>query len=106
MRSAKVLYKGEFSGILEQDDDGSFNFQYNVAWLQDNSKPSISLTLPKTQKEFFSKELFPFFYHLLPEGVNKRMVCKTYKIDESDAFGILLNTAKTDAIGAITIERI
>ena len=48
----------------------------------------------------------PFFYHLLPEGINKRIVCQTYKIDESDDFGILLHTAKTDTIGAITLERI
>ena len=106
MRFAKVLYKGQHAGILEQNNDGSFMFKYNEDWLQDNTKPPISLTLPKSQKEFSSKELFPFFYHLLPEGVNKKMVCRTYKIDESDAFGILLTTAKTDTIGAITIERI
>ena len=106
MRFANVLYKGQQAGILEQNNDGSFMFKYNEDWLQDNTKPPISLTLPKAQKEFFSKELFPFFYHLLPEGVNKKIVCRTYKIDESDAFGILLTTAKTDTVGAITIERI
>jgi HipA-like protein len=106
MRFAKVLYKGKQAGILEQNNDGSFMFKYNEEWLQDNTKPPISLTLPKAQKEFSSKELFPFFYHLLPEGVNKKMICRTYKIDESDAFGILLTTAKTDTIGTITIERI
>ena len=106
MRFAKVFYKGQQAGILEQNNDGNFLFRYNEDSLQDNTKPSISLTLPKAQKEFSSKELFPFFYYLLPEGVNKKMVCKTYKIDESDAFGILLTTAKTDTVGAITIERI
>ncbi|WP_313361140.1 HipA N-terminal domain-containing protein, partial [Empedobacter sp.] len=58
------------------------------------------------QKEFDSETLFPFFYHLLPEGVNKRMICKTYKIDEDDAFGILLKASKIDTIGAVTIERV
>ena len=106
MRSAKVLYKGQPAGVLKQNDDGSFIFQYDQDWLLDTNKPPISLTLPKTQKQFVSKELFPFFYHLLPEGINKRMVCQTYKIDESDAFGILLTTANTDTVGAITIERI
>lgn len=106
MRSAKVLYKGALAGILIQNETGSFVFRYEEDWLKDWSKPSISLTLPKSQKEYFSDELFPFFYHLLPEGMNKRIVCKTFKIDQTDAFGILLNTAKTDTVGAITIERI
>jgi serine/threonine-protein kinase HipA len=46
------------------------------------------------------------FFHLLPEGANKQAVCKFKKIDPSDHFGILLNTAQFDTIGAITIEQI
>jgi len=106
MRLAKVLYKGEVAGTLTQHDDGSFHFQYDDLWISDQSKPSISLTLPKHQAAFSSPTLFPFFYHLLPEGINKRMVCKTFKMDEDDAFGILLHTSKTDTIGAVTLERI
>lgn len=33
------------------------------------------------------------------------MICKTYKIDEDDAFGILLQASKVDTVGAVTIER-
>lgn len=106
MRSAKVFYKDQFAGILTQNDKGSFHFKYDENWLIDDSKPSISLTLPKSKIEFNSEALFPFFYHLLPEGSNKRIVCKTYKIDEDDAFGILLYTSKDDTIGAVTLQRI
>jgi len=106
MRVANILYKGKKSGILSQLDNGSFHFKYNENWLSDESKPSISLTLPKNKIEFESEALFPFFYHLLPEGVNKRMICKTYKIDEDDAFGILLQVSKVDTVGAVTIERV
>ena len=105
MRVAQILYKGERAGVLTQLDNGSFHFIYNEDWISDDSKPSISLTLPKSQIEFKSQALFPFFYHLLPEGVNKRMICKTYKIDEDDAFGILLQASKVDTVGAVTIER-
>ncbi len=105
MRRAKVFYKNEEAGILVQKDDESFSFQYLEKWIADDEKPAISLTFPKKKKNFSSKTLFPFFYHLLPEGANKRMVCRTLKIDEADAFGILLNTARTDTIGAVTIER-
>lgn len=106
MRSAKVLYKGDFAGILTQNNDGSFLFKYNENWLSDDSKPAISLTFPKNKTEFYSDTLFSFFYHLLPEGSNKRIVCRTYKIDEDDAFGILLHTSKNDTIGAVTLQRI
>ncbi|MCO5231546.1 MAG: HipA N-terminal domain-containing protein [Chitinophagales bacterium] len=106
MRAAKVLYKSELAGKLTQNDDGSFHYKYNENWLSDASKPAISLTLPKKEIEFSSESLFPFFYHLLPEGSNKKMVCRTYKIDEDDAFGILLYTSKDDTIGAVTLERI
>ncbi|CAM3390845.1 HipA N-terminal domain-containing protein [Empedobacter stercoris] len=105
MRVAQILYKGERAGVLTQLDNGSFHFIYNEDWISDDSKPSISLTLPKSQIEFKSQALFPFFYHLLPEGVNKRMICKTYKIEEDDAFGILLQASKVDTVGAVTIER-
>ncbi len=106
MRAANVLYKGELAGVLTQKDDGRYVFSYFENWLVNQDKPAVSLTLPKSQKEYISESLFPFFYHLLPEGMNKKIVCKKFKIDESDAFGILLNTAKTDTVGAVTIERI
>lgn len=106
MRAARVFYKAEFAGILTQNNDGSFHFEYDENWLSDDTKPSVSLTLPKKEKAFDSAKLFPFFYHLLPEGTNKKMVCITYKIDEDDAFGILLHTSKDDTVGAVTLQRI
>jgi HipA-like protein len=75
MRKAKILFKDEEAGVLTQLDDGSFSFDYNDNWIADSSKPAISPTLPKTEKEFNSKNLFPFFYNMLPEGSNKQVVC-------------------------------
>jgi serine/threonine-protein kinase HipA len=106
MRKATILYKSEPAGILSQLDNGSFHFSYLETWLDDEIKPAISLTMPKKKKEFKSPHLFPLFFHLLPEGANKQAVCKFKKIDPSDHFGILLNTARFDTIGAITIEQI
>jgi serine/threonine-protein kinase HipA len=106
MRKATILYKSEPAGILSQLDNGSFHFSYLETWLDDEIKPAISLTMPKKNKEFKSPHLFPLFFHLLPEGANKQAVCKFKKIDPSDHFGILLNTARFDTIGAITLEQI
>ncbi len=106
MRKAKVLYKNEEAGILIQHDNSNFSFIYNSDWIQNNNKPSISLTLPKTLKEFHSENLFSFFFNLLPEGANKEVVCKLMRIDKNDYFGLLLTTAKNDTIGAVTIKKI
>ena len=62
------------------------------------------LELPKTNQEYHSTHLFPFFYNMLAEGVNKQLQSRLFRIDEEDAFGLLLATAKTDTIGAITVN--
>jgi HipA-like protein len=106
MRSAKVLFKGEEAGILTQQDNGSFTFQYHPAWVEDSHKPAISLTLPKTASVYHSHFLFSFFYNMLPEGSNRQVVCQLNRIDKRDYFGMLLTTAQYDTIGAVTVSKI
>lgn len=106
MRKAKVLFRNEEAGILTQHDDASFSFRYHDDWITNSGKPGISLTLPKTEKEFHSKYLFPFFYNMLPEGTNKQVACKLNRIDQEDPFGLLMTTAKNDSIGAVRIIKI
>lgn len=106
MRKAKILFKDQLAGFVVQHDDGSFIFNYDDIWFKDSSKPAISLTLPKTQQEFKSAHLFPFFYHLLPEGSNKQLICNQNRIDETDDFGILLSVAQYDTIGAVKVQKI
>ena len=103
MRSGQVYYKNQLAGILSQLDNGSFNLSYDEQWLIDNSKPSISLTFPKNKIEFQSPTLFPFFFNMIPEGVNKRLICSKKRIDLDDYFGILLEVAGGDTIGAVKI---
>ena len=103
MRQAKVIYKNEWAGTLSQNNDGRFEFCYKEFWVNDVSKLPVSLTLPKQKEPFRSEYLFPFFHNMLPEGTNKQMVCYNLKIDEDDYFGILMATAKSDAIGAVRI---
>ena len=106
MRSGQVFYKNELAGMLSQLDNGSFIFRYDDLWLIDSSKPSISLTLPKTKMEFQSSTLFPFFFNFIPEGVNKRLLCSKKRIDQDDYFGILLEVAGGDTIGAVKILKL
>jgi len=106
MRQAEIFFKGEKAGLLTQNDDGSFTYAYDDLWMSDVSKASISLTLPKSKREYHSEHLFPFFYNMLPEGTNKQVVCRLMRIDGDDYFSLLLITARYDAIGAVTVNKI
>lgn len=106
MRKAKVLFRGEEAGTLSQYDDGTFEFKYQPNWLKDTGKPGISPTLPKTDEAYRSAYLFPFFYNMLPEGSNKQVVCQLNRLDRDDYFGLLMTTAKSDTIGAVTVIKI
>ncbi len=103
MRQGHVIYKNEVAGILTQQNDGSYLFEYLETWVNDANKKPISLTLPKTEMPYLSTYLFPFFYNLLPEGNNKTMVCRHNKIDENDDFGLLTTAALYDTIGAVSV---
>ena len=106
MRRAEVYRNRVLAGILSETVSGSYTFTYDSGYYNDNSKPGISLTIPKTQLTYTSEYLFPFFFNMLSEGTNKAIQCQTLKIDEEDAFGLLLATAHNDTIGAITVQKI
>lgn len=106
MRQAKVFSNGTLAGILTETDNGQYVYQYDAAYLSNHKLRAISLTLPKREEAYISNSLFPFFFNMLSEGANKKLQCKTLKIDEDDAFGLLLATASHDTIGSITIKGI
>ena len=106
MRVAEVFTNGVLAGTLSETDDGKYIFKYDDAYLLDSRNRAISLSLPKRKEAFIADELFPFFYNMLSEGANKALQCMTLKIDENDAFGLLLATADNDTIGAITVKKL
>ncbi|MEC3965698.1 HipA N-terminal domain-containing protein [Flagellimonas halotolerans] len=106
MRIAEVYRNGELTGLLTEHSVNSYEFSYDDKWFMDEGKPAISLTLPKTKKTHHSQHLFPFFFNMLSEGVNKQLQCRQLRIDERDSFGLLMATAKNDTIGAITVKQI
>lgn len=103
MKSGKVLRNGELVGILSKSETGIYSFKYEDSWFSDPEKPSVSLTLPKTKKEYQADHLFPFFFNMLSEGVNLQLQARQLQIDENDFFSLLLSTAGSDTIGAITV---
>ena len=104
MRKAAIFRNQSFVGTLTEENSRSYVFRYDDNWYKDAQKPAVSLTLPKIQQEYRNPFLFPFFFNMLSEGVNKQLQCRHLKIDENDNFGLLLATAQFDTIGAITVK--
>lgn len=102
LRKARVYNKERFCGWLTQDK-AKYCFRYADEYLADKNNRAISLTLPLDQKEFCSKDLFPFFFGLLSEGIAKTIQCQYLKIDENDHFGRLIKTAGEDTIGCVRV---
>jgi HipA-like protein len=103
MRAMEIYRNGVLAGTLTKENRQRYVFRYDDNYFNDASKPSVSLTLPKTQNEYSSEYLFPFFFNLLSEGVNRKLQCTHLRIDEEDNFGLLAATAQYDTIGAITV---
>jgi HipA-like protein len=104
MRTLEIYRNGLLAGTLTEENRNRYVFRYDDNYFNDAGKPGISLTLPKTQKEYCSEYLFPFFFNMLSEGVNRKLQNTHLKIDQEDNFGLLAATAQYDTIGAITVK--
>lgn len=106
MRAMEIYRNGILAGRLTEENRQSYVFRYDDSYFNDTSRPAISLTLPKTQQEYRSGYLFPFFFNMLSEGVNRKLQCTQLRIDEEDHFGLLMATAQFDTTGAVTVSPI
>ena len=92
-------------GLIEETERG-YRFQYLKEFLASPDPRAISLTLPCRGEPYEAERLFPFFSGLLAEGTLREIQCRTHQIDENDDFGLLLETAGGDVIGAVTVRRL
>ncbi len=102
----EIYRNGILAGTLTEENRQHYVFRYDDNYFNDANKPPISLTLPKTQKEYGSNFLFPFFFNMLSEGANRKLQSTQLRIDEEDNFGLLAATAQYDTIGAVTVKPI
>ena len=103
LRKADVYFKNDLAGYLSETNEG-YVFQYDENFLKKNIP--ISVSLPPRKEPFKSRELFPFFTGLLPEGWYLDIVSAKQKVDPRDFFGVLTSTASTATIGAVTIHKV
>jgi HipA-like protein len=106
MRQANIFNNDILAGILIELDNQTYQFEYDENYFANTNLPPISVTISKQKKLHTSTNLFPFFYNMLSEGVNKKIQCRILKIDEEDDFGLLLKTTAHETIGAIIVEEI
>ena len=71
MRKGMVYMNGIPAGVLTEVSPTEYLFRYEDAYYADAAMPAVSLTLPKTQQEYWSPYLFPFFSNMLSEGRNR-----------------------------------
>ncbi len=100
-RTAEIYVRDNLAGYLSQTDEG-YQFAYTSDYV--NSQfPPVSITMPKTEKIYESKVLFPFFDGLIPEGWLLDIVTENWKIDPRDRFSLLLAACK-DPIGCVSVK--
>ena len=103
MRCVTVYVKGVEAGILARFKQGGYEFRYTRQY-REGSGPSVAFTMPKRKAVHRSEVLFPFFYGLLAEGEQKRMQCRTMRIEENDHFTRLAEPCREGVIGAVYVR--
>lgn len=104
MRSLDVYDNDTLAGHLTELSHNKYQFVYDEAYFANPATTGISVTLPKTKREYISDSIFPFFTNMLPEGFNRRVICRLYKVDPNDFFGLLMVMRNADFIGAINLR--
>ena len=94
---------GHLAQVTYEDGLRIFMFQYDAEYLQQSDSRAISLSLPKDESPYYSKELFGFFDNMLAEGWLKKEQSKMLRIDKNDHFQLLLNNGE-DLPGAVTVS--
>lgn len=102
MRKAEIKIQDNVAGWLTQDENG-YHFVYDAAYLKTGIPEPVSKTLPLQVDSFHSKNLFPFFDGLIPEGWLLDIAEKNWKLDARDRMGLLLACCK-DCIGAVSVH--
>ena len=102
MRTADVYLFGRLTGMLSEDDNGAFRFQYDAQYLQDPLAVAISSTMPLRHEAYMSDTLFPFFDGLIPEGWLLDIAKRNWKLDSRDRMGLLLACCSS-TIGAASV---
>ena len=103
MRKGIVKYNKEVAGILTEEDDGGYVFEYDDNYIKEYPHQFITFQMPVISQPYKSKRLFPFFDGLIPEGWLLNIAAESWKINKNDRMGLLLACCQ-NAIGAVSVH--
>jgi serine/threonine-protein kinase HipA len=103
MRKAIIKYNHIKAGILTEDDNGEYLFEYDEQYIKNYPKQFITFNMSVSAMPYKSKRLFPFFDGLIPEGWLLNIAAASWKINKNDRMGLLLACCK-NAIGAVSVH--
>ena len=103
MRRGLVKYNGELAGELLEDVSGEYVFTYDPLFAKKHPDRFITFNMPVTTRPYRSKQLFPFFDGLIPEGWLLNIATRSWKINPNDRMGLLLACCQ-NAIGAVSVH--
>lgn len=105
MRKAKVFYNSNLAGVLTENNEGEYIFQYNTEYVKNHSEDFITFTMPVREESYKDNRLFPYFEGLIPEGWLLDIASNNWKINQNDRMGLLLACCR-NCIGAVSVEQI
>ncbi|MBI2257559.1 MAG: HipA N-terminal domain-containing protein [Flavobacteriia bacterium] len=105
MRQAIIKYNSIKAGVLTENDQGLYLFEYDEQYISNFPKQFITFNMPVTRNVYKSKRLFPFFDGLIPEGWLLNIAAENWRINKNDRMGLLLACCRS-AIGAVSVHAI
>jgi serine/threonine-protein kinase HipA len=105
MRQAIIKYNDVQAGILKELETGEYEFVYDDDYIKHYPDLFITFQMPVTAQHYISKQLFPFFDGLIPEGWLLNIASETWKINKNDRMGLLLACCQ-NTIGAVSVHPI
>jgi serine/threonine-protein kinase HipA len=101
-RVLDIWWDGQFAGQLTQDEHGELGFAYSAEWLERESAPALSASLPKRAEPYSRRECRPFFGGLLPEESQREAVARALGVSPQNDFA-LLDRLGGDVAGALQL---
>ena len=99
-----MLVNGIVAGRLLQESPESYRFTYNEEYVRNHQEDPVCLAMPVRKEPFTSPYLFPFFSNMLSEGSNRAFQTRLFHLDPDDDFSLLLEIARYDTIGTVTVQ--
>ena len=88
-RALDIWWDTKLVGQLTQDGHGELGFAYADEWLERESAPALSASLPERAEPYSRRECRPFFGGLLPEEGQRDAAARALGVSPQNDFALL-----------------